>query len=184
MLALSFDFNTPAAEAARSWGQEPKEVSSGLAFGLGLHNKSVFTGSSPFRFGIEVGRQKLTVGLPGFPGSDTSYTAFNVLGSADRRVVGSSNLNLSVGMAMGLSFMNDSRPCNEPFCNLPESVVLVTPRIKVAMRVSRKVAIFCDTRWATFLNDRGSTYPYKSGIVFAIGIEHFGGSGGNRGEDF
>lgn len=184
VLSLSYDFNTPAANARSSWGQEPKEVSRGLAFGLGLHNKSLFTRSSPLRFGLEFGYQRLTVGVPGFPGSDTSYSAFSVLGSADRRVVGGSSINLSVGVALGLSFLKDNRDCNAPFCDLPGSVILVTPRIKVGVRVSNKVATYFDVRWGAFMSDRGNTYPYKSGIVIAIGIEHFSGSGGNQGDDF
>lgn len=184
VLALSYDFNTPASEAASTWNQEPREVSSGLAVGLGFYSKPVFSRSSPLRFGVELGRQSLKVGVPGSQGSNTSYSLFNVLGSADRCVVGGSKLNLSAGVAMGLSFMNDSRPCNEPFCNFPESVVMVAPRIKVAVRVSDNVSAYLDTRYSGFLNDRESTYPYKSGVVLALGIEFFGGSGGNKGEDF
>ena len=163
--------------------------------GLGLHNSSVFTPNSPVRFGIEIGFQKLTVELPSFPANNTSFSAFRVQGSVDRRVIGDSALNLSVGLAGGFSFIKDSGHCNELFCNLPKSGLLVTPSVEVAMRVSPKVAVFFDTRWTAYLNDGGSTYPYKNGVVFAVGVsfqkksdslkvKNFGGSGEGRGLDF
>lgn len=171
VLNLSFDFNTPATQSPRFNSGQAVEVDPSLAFSAGVFTKSVFSDESRGRFGFFVGRQKLTVRKSENKFDSVEYTAFTVQGATEFRVVGNANLNLSAGLAVGLSFLTDSSPCNEIFCDLPESAVLFTPLLRGAFRISPKFASYLEARWTYFMPDNHSIYPFESGVVFAVGIE-------------
>jgi len=171
VLNLSLDFNTPVTHSSRFNSGKTVKVDPALAFGFAIYTKSVFSDESSGRLGFFVGRQKLTVKFSEEVFDSVEYTALTVQGAAELRLVGGSSLNLSAGLAMGLSFMTDSSPCNEAFCNLPESAVLITPLLRAAFKISPKIAGYLAARGPYFVPDRHSIYPYKSGVVFAVGIE-------------
>ena len=182
-LDLSFDLNTPASHERSSSGTENLDIDAQVAFSIGLFSSPLFD-SSRGRLGLELGRQGLSVRPVTTFGGGATYTAYNVLGRTDVRIVGTSKVNLSAGVGLGLSFLSNSIPCNELFCNLPGSVTLVAPSVKLAVRLSSKVSGFFDAKGSVYLTDRNSTFPYKSGAILAIGIEFYPEMGNSQGNDF
>lgn len=183
-LDLTIDLNTPASKAPQFSEVESLDVDAALGFSLGYFSRPAVGGGPPLRMGIIVGRQGLSVRPSGSTGSTTKFNAFRVQGRADLRFLGNENLNLSGGLALGLSFMSDTKPCNEMFCDLPSSVVLVTPSLRATVRISSKVSGIVDARWSVYMTDRNSTFPYKSGGIMAVGVELAAGPSGGAGDDF
>ena len=130
---------------------------------------------------VFLGRQELAVrsGRSGI-----KYSAFNAQACVDLRLLGNENLSLSGGLALGLSFMSDNLPCNELFCDVPGSVVLVTPSLRTNIRISSTVSGLLEIRGASCLEDRISTFPYRSGAVVAVGLEFSAASGSSESADF
>lgn len=181
---LSLDLNTPASHTPRFSEEETLDVNAAPAFNLGFFSKRAFAEGPPLRMGIVLGRQRLSV-KPGASGAaGTRYTAINVQGRGDLQLLGNQNWRLSGGLAAGLSFTTDSTPCNEIFCDLPESVVLVSPSVRTTFRLSPTVSGVIEARGSVYMTDRNSTYPFMSGVIAAFGIEFSAEGGGTGGSDF
>lgn len=171
VLDFLLDLNTPASHAQNTPESASLDVDAEIGFSLSYFSRSQFDDGWRSRWGIMVGRQGLGVAPVGAVGSSVSHTALNVQAGGDWRVVGSPRLNLSAGVVGGLSFMSNSAPCSEVFCNLPESVVLLSPNLKAAMRLSSRVSGILETRGSVYMTDSDATFPFRSGVIFAVGLE-------------
>lgn len=169
-LDLMFDLNTPASHSPKFSDEESLDVDASLAVSLGFYSRHAFADGSPLRWGIVVGIQGLSVGA--------MYSAFRVQGRADYRFVGNERISLSGGLALGLSFMSDNIPCNAVLCDLPTEIILLTPSLRTSVRISSRVSAVFEAKGSLYMTDSNATFPFKSGLIVAVGLEFFVGSGG------
>lgn len=52
---------------------------------------------------------------------------------------------------------------------------MFAPNLKLTARISPKVSGFLAARATVYMTDNDSTYPFKSGVTIAIGLEVFPG---------
>lgn len=177
--ALDFviDLDTPAAAASPDWQREPIDTRSGLAFGLGYSSRAAFAPRGAFRFGAVVGRRSLTASAASSYYDGHEYTEFRIQGRAIADVLRRGRVVLSAELALGLSFLSDDIPCNEMFCELPESATIATPAVRASIRLSSRTGVVAGIRYPAYLNDWQSTFPFMSGMVIGLGLE-VAGSGG------
>ncbi len=177
--AASIDFGTPSVNTEKFAPYEPVEMDFAPAWALAIYSGSVFSSESRGRFGLVLGRQQVTARSLGTIAPPVRYTAFNVQLGTAIRIVGGSKLNLSVGLAAGLSFRTDNLSCNELGCTLPSSLILISPSVKATVHVTRKIAGILEVRSAAYIDDIRSSYPFESGMIVSVGVEVGMGGGGS-----
>lgn len=168
---ITFDLNTPVSDLhPRGFPARP-DLRAGVGFNLGYFPQGTFADNALGRMGFVVGRKRVSDKANGGVGREGPYTAYRVQGRADLNIWRNGPLNLRGGIALGLDFMTDSAPCNELFCGLPEPVVLVSPSVSAAVRISSKVSGIVEFRGSLYMTDRHTTFPFESGVVLSIGLE-------------
>ena len=170
-LDLAFDFNTPAADAPKYPYQPPIDVEPGLGWTFGYFGRGTFAEGGPLRWGALVGYKSVKVSPEG-ESSGYKYSALRFQGRGDIRLWTNRNFLLSGGLAAGVTFLSDNIPCYDAFCGLPSAAVVeVTPNLRFAGRISDIFSVFADVRGSLYLSDEASTFPYRSGAIFAVGVE-------------
>ena len=177
--ALDFviDLDTPAAAVSPNWQREPIDTRSGVAFGLGYSSRAAFAPGGALRFGAVAGRRSLRASAASSNYDGHEYTEFRIQGRAIADVLRRNRVVLSAELALGLSFLSDDIPCNEMFCELPESVTIATLAAGASVRLSSRTAVVASIRYPAYLTDWQSTFPFKSGLVVGLGLEVAGPGG-------
>lgn len=177
--ALDFviDLDTPASAVSPNWQSEPIDARSGVAFGLGYSSRAAFAPGGSLRFGVVAGRRSLRASAASSYRDGHEYTEFRLQGRAIADVLRRKRVVFSAELALGLSFMSDDIPCNEMFCELPESVTIATLAAGASVRLSSRTAVVASIRYPAYLTDWQSTFPFKSGLVVGLGLEVAGPGG-------
>ena len=168
-MAFSYDLNTPSYDEPRNSGQGEFTTDSGLTLGWGIYSRPVCSDCAATRIGLVIGYQAMTVKYDGIDYSGVEYQAVNVQAAVDHRLYGAPRLNLTIGVALGPSFINTSNP--ESFFGFPETALLVSPNLKVVLPVFEKASATIEARGAFLTGDRETTFPFESGGILAVGIE-------------
>jgi hypothetical protein len=98
------------------------------------------------------------------------YSALWFQAGYDRLVVHAGRLNV---VAVGpVFFAKDSEyQCNEPFCNLPEVCLVISPEVRATMMLAGGSAAALAVGGDLFQGKREDTFPFASGMVVSIGLE-------------
>lgn len=168
---FSYDLNSPSYSEPRYAGQSEFTKDTGLTLGFGFYSRPVCADCSATRIGLVIGYQEIFTTPVGQDLFKVKHKAVNIQAAVDRRVFRSSRLNLAVGVALGLSFISNNIPCNELFCGVAKTSLLVSPNLKAILPVSSNVSATIEVRGAVLTDDRATTFPFKTGGIVAIGIE-------------
>jgi hypothetical protein len=176
-LDFMVDLDTPAAKVSPNGQREPIDTRDGLAFGLGYSSRPAFAPGGALRFGAVVGRRSLTTSAASAFYDGFDFTELRLQARAMVDVLRRSRFVFSTELALGLSFLSDNIPCNEMFCELPESATIATPAVRASIKMSRGACVLVSIRYPAYLNDWESTFPFRSGIVVGLGVEVAGAGG-------
>lgn len=179
-LELSFDLNTPASRASPFSEGDMFDVTSAPAFGVGIYSKHAFAGGSPFRIGVHVGRQALSVKGLEDNLSNGEYSALNFQVCTDLLLLGSQRFKLSGGLAPGLAVFSHS---SNSYLNLPELAIFLTPSLRTTIRLLSRMSCVFEAKWPVYFAF-DDPFPFRSGGILVVGLEVGGTRRHNKDGEF
>ncbi|MBT3316804.1 hypothetical protein HN388_02400 [bacterium] len=90
------------------------------------------------------------------------------------------NSDLIAGFETGMVFIDDNHSADVPFGNLPETSWNISPTVKLFVPMGERVSAVFGAQGIIFLKDKLTTNPFKSGVIFSVGIELNGGREFNK----
>jgi len=166
-LELSFDLNTPVSHSPPFSEGDMFDVTSAPAFGVGIYSKHAFAGGDPFRIGVHVGRQALSVEGMEDNLSNGEHNAFNFQLCTDLLLLGNQRFRLSSGLAPGITFFSHS---NNSYLNLPKIAVFLTPSLRTTIRLLSRMSFVFEAKWPVYFSPN-DLFPFRSGGVLVVGLE-------------
>ncbi|MCP4145972.1 MAG: hypothetical protein GY752_11925 [bacterium] len=174
---IEFDLNTPTYDTFYSDNQLNYSKSQNISLSFGIFTYNWQQENIKSRKGLVFHRQSVTMKSITENPYSSSYQAHNLRFCYQRKMIEFKSADLIAGLGTGFSAISKENQTEGegPFSNMPDFTWHVTPDLKMIVPLGARISVVFGAKAVLLLGDKEATFPFKSGIMFSVGIELNGG---------
>lgn len=177
---IEFNCNIPTYEPLDLDDSINYQKSSSLSLTVGFFSKNWQQEDVTSRKGFIFHRHAVKFGSIANPSYPREYQALFLQFGYQRKLLEYRKSDLIAGFETGMAFIDDNQGADVLFGNWPETSLNISPAVKLFIPMGARASAVFGAQGVIFLKDRQTTNPFRSGVVFSVGVELNGGRKFNK----